>query len=248
MLMDYRRIQALEQQVQDLLRTQKPGAAAQQSLPTLQEAVTSAESSASGVEVPPTGDVVDTGLVSVEHADTLVDLYKSEMMPHFPFIHIPPHVTGRMMRHDKPFLFVAILSVSSFHDHRIQERLVDRFKYLVSDKVLLGGDDNLSLEYVQGLMVALAWYVVVSTLSRHQILASSDLAFRNHYHMRSQYYSQYLQLAISVAVDMRLDRKPVRAKASNPGSKRNPLWDLPNPQWLAEEQRAAAGLFYLSST
>lgn len=184
----------------------------------------------------------------MEQADTLVDLYKTEMMPHYPFVHIPPHVTGRTMRHDRPFLFVAILSVSSFHDPRAQERLVHRFKYLVSEKVLLGGDDNLVLEYVQGLLVALAWYVVIQRYSCFPKSPYSDSTSRNHYHKGSAYYSQYLQLCISVAVDMRLDRKSVRAKPTNPGSKRNPLWDLPNPQWMAEEQRAAAGLFYLSST
>jgi hypothetical protein len=76
----------------------------------------------------------------------------------------------------------------------------------------------------------------------------SDFLFRNHYHKGSTYYSQYLQLAISIAVDMRLDRKSIRAKPANPGSKRNPLWEQPTPKWIAEEQRAAAGLFYLSST
>jgi hypothetical protein len=45
-----------------------------------------------------------------------------------------------------------------------------------------------------------------------------------------------------------MDRKRIRAKPDTPGSKRNPLWNLRSPQWIAEEQRAAAGLFYLSST
>lgn len=75
---------------------------------------------------------------------------------------------------------------------------------------------------------------------------------RNQYHGRSKYYSQYLQLAISLAVDMRLDRKPVHPKPANAGSKRNPVPEcapgLYDNAWGAEEQRAAAGLFYISST
>jgi hypothetical protein len=161
----------LEQQVQDLLRNQKPGPVAQQPLPAVREGTTSANSSASGVEVPSTGDVVDEDLVSLERADTLIELYKSEMMPHFPFIYIAPHLTGRMMRFDKPFLFLAILSVSCFHDPVTQEKLVHGFKYLVSEKVLMGGDDNLSLEYVQGLMVVLAWYVIAALEANRSALA-----------------------------------------------------------------------------
>ena len=56
-------------------------------------------------------------------------------------------------------------------------------------------------------------------------------------------------LAVSIAVDMRLDRKPIRSKPINPGSKRNPIANYEGgPNWGPEEQRAAAGIFYISST
>jgi hypothetical protein len=72
---------------------------------------------------------------------------------------------------------------------------------------------------------------------------------RNQYHGRSKYYSQYLQLAISIAVDMRLDRKAVHQKSADAGTKRNPVSEKTGLQtWGAEEQRAAAGIFYISST
>lgn len=73
---------------------------------------------------------------------------------------------------------------------------------------------------------------------------------RNQYHGRSKYYSQYLQLAVSIAVDMRLDRKPIRSKEKSYGNKRDPLVaGSPGTQtWGPEEQRAAAGIFYISST
>jgi hypothetical protein len=73
---------------------------------------------------------------------------------------------------------------------------------------------------------------------------------RNQYHGRSKYYSQYLHAAISLAVDMRLDRKPLRPKPTNAGTARNPVTDKPGMltvAWGPEEQRAAAGLFYIAS-
>ncbi|KAK7189033.1 hypothetical protein DPSP01_004141 [Paraphaeosphaeria sporulosa] len=215
------RIQALEAQVQDLLRIKTPSYKVQQPLP---------EASLSAHPSPPSdGDVVDEDILPMERADTLVELYKSEMMPHFPFIIIPPTETGASLRHEKPFLFLAVLSVASFHDLAAQEKLGNRFKTMVTDKVLYGGDDCLKLEYLQGLMVVLAW---------------------NQYHGRSKYFTQYLQLAISIAVDMRLDRKPVVQVPRRYEDKRDPLVaGMPGTQtWGPEEQRASAGIFYISST
>jgi len=155
-----RRIQALEQQVQDLLRTQNPTPLSQQALPEASSTPslsTNAPATSSITSVPPDGDIIDQDILTIERADTLVEMYKSDMMPHFPFIVIPSNLTSKTLRIEKPFLFVAILSVASFHDLNTQERLATRFKYMVSDKVLLGGDDCLSLEYLQGLLIVLAW-------------------------------------------------------------------------------------------
>lgn len=152
-----RRIQALEQQVQDLLKTQRPGPLSQQPLPEGIAVGPSAADSPPILPAPPNGDVIDEDILSIERADTLVEMYKSDMMPHFPFIILAPHITGRELRHSKSFLFLAILSVACFHDLTTQDKLGNRFKYMVSDKVLLGGDDCLQLEYLQGLLIVLAW-------------------------------------------------------------------------------------------
>ncbi|CAO2647335.1 Nn.00g082570.m01.CDS01 [Neocucurbitaria sp. VM-36] len=217
------RIQALEQQVQDLLRLQKSGPVVQQPLP--EESAINTSASASPDQH---GDVIDEEIVSIEKANTLVQVYKTDMMPHFPFVILAPRTTAGELRYTRSFLFLAILSVACFHDLNIQNKLCHCFKYMVSEKVLLGGDDCLQLEYLQGLLIVLAW---------------------NQYHGRSKYYSQYLQLAISIAVDMRLDRKPIHPKPSNAGSKRDPIAEKVGTQtWGPEEQRAAAGIFYITST
>ena len=148
--------------MQDLLRTQNPTHFAQRALPE-GSAVPSMAASTDGTSistapsVPADGDVIDEEILSIERAETLVEMYRSDMMPHFPFIVIPSQVTAESLRHEKPFLFLAILSVACYHDLNTQLRLGDRFKYLVSDKVLLGGDSCLSLEYLQGLLIVLAW-------------------------------------------------------------------------------------------
>ncbi|KAF1928207.1 uncharacterized protein M421DRAFT_420747 [Didymella exigua CBS 183.55] len=219
------RIQALEQQVKDLLRLQQKGPIVQQPLP--EGSATAARQSSPPVAGE--GDIIDDDVVSIERAETLVAMYKTDMMPHFPFVIIPPHTTAGDIRHAKPFLFLAIISVACYHDLQTQDKLYHRFKYLVSDKVLYGGDECLDLQYLQGLLIALAW---------------------NQFHGRSKNYSQYLQLAISIAVDLRLDRKPIHQKP-NEGSKRDPI---ARDQYKGEAnsdsaaQRAAAGIFYIAST
>lgn len=84
------------------------------------------------------------------------------------------------------------------------------------------------------------------------ILVQGELLMllRNQYHGRSKYYTQYLQLAISLAVDMRLDRKPMIQVPKRYEDKRDPLVaGSPGTQtWGPEEQRASAGIFYISST
>ena len=157
-----RRIQALEAQVQDLLRTQQPGSITQQPLPEdpPYPPVPS--------ERPTTGDVIDEELLSSEKGETLFDLYKSELMPHFPFVIIPAQASGRNWRYQKTFMFLAIVTVASYHDLGLQEKLGELFKQQVVDKVLFGGDDCLSLEYLQGLLIVLSWY---SSLTRPVLLS-----------------------------------------------------------------------------
>jgi hypothetical protein len=93
----------------------------------------------------------------MDQAETLVQVYRTDMMPHFPFVIVPPHTTAGDLRNTKPFLFLAVISVACFHDLDTQNKLCNRFKFMVSDKVLLGGDDCLELEYIQGLLIVLAW-------------------------------------------------------------------------------------------
>lgn len=146
------RIHALEQQVKDLLRLQQKGPVVQQPLP---EGTASAHQGSSPIAGD--GDIIDDDVVSIERAGTLVEMYKTDMMPHFPFVIIPPHTTVSDIRHAKPFLFLAIISVACFHDLQTQDKLYHRFKYMVSEKVLYGGDECLDLQYLQGLLIALAW-------------------------------------------------------------------------------------------
>ena len=147
------RIQALEQQVKDLLRLQQKGPLVQQPLPEGSATATRQSSQPVAGE----GDIIDDDVVSIERAETLMDMYKTDMMPHFPFVMFNAHAKASDLRHAQPFLFRAVLSVACYHDLQTQDKLYHRFKYMVSEKVLYGGDECLDLQYLQGLLIALAW-------------------------------------------------------------------------------------------
>ncbi|KAI3390924.1 hypothetical protein diail_8351, partial [Diaporthe ilicicola] len=46
-------------------------------------------------------------------ADTLVSIFRTRMLPHFAFVELPAHLTARKLQRDRPFLFRAIVCVTS---------------------------------------------------------------------------------------------------------------------------------------
>ncbi|PGH05522.1 hypothetical protein GX51_02860 [Blastomyces parvus] len=170
-------------------------------------------------------DIADSGLISMETANLLLEKFKTTMTPHFPFVVVAPPVTAERLRLEKPFLFMAIMAAASFETMPLQRRLGRMVARTVSSRVILAGEVGFDL--LQGLLVHLAWC---------------------QYHSRPRRYTQFLQLAIGILVELRLDCPPQKISW-----KTGLTWDGGNPQlrqqsWGTDEQRAVAGCFYLSST
>lgn len=160
--------------MQNLLRIKDPSHNAQQPLPVVNDAYATAATSAPtipSVEVSEAQeeDVIDEGILTMERAEMLVVTFKTEMMPHFPFVIVPQQDTGQKLRHEKPMLFLAILLVASYHDLNAQIKLGDRFKQVAVEKVLHGADACLELEYLQALMIVVAWYDTVALIERMKV-------------------------------------------------------------------------------
>ncbi|EED15032.1 conserved hypothetical protein [Talaromyces stipitatus ATCC 10500] len=185
-------------------------------------------------------DPITHGILSIDTAECLLGTFKKEMIPHFPFVVIPPETSAEYLRREKGFLFLAILASSSFADMPLQRRLGREFKKAVASRMIVNGE--VSFELLQGLMVYLAWRV------------SYKLLFvGSHYHTRPNRYTQFLQLAISIIIDLRLDRPPLTKTWKTPLLFRSKYEDtgeemFTRPSWGLDEQRAVAGCYYLSST
>lgn len=98
----------------------------------------------------------------MEAAEELLSTFKTQMIPHFPFIVIYPHENAQHLRREKPFLFLAILSTASFADMPLQRLLGNETKKFIASHMVLNGE--VSLELLQGLLVFLAWWALSPTL------------------------------------------------------------------------------------
>ncbi|QKX54629.1 uncharacterized protein TRUGW13939_01717 [Talaromyces rugulosus] len=175
------------------------------------------------------GDVIDQGLLNMEAAEVLLSTYKSQMIAHFPFVFIYPYETAQHLRREKPFLFLTILSTASFANMPLQRLLGNETKKFIASRMVLNGE--VSLELLQGLLVFLAW---------------------SHYYTRPYRFTQFMQLAISLVIELRLDQPP-QARTWKNGFQLKPDYSLTSqfadqPAWSFAEQRATAGCYYLAST
>ncbi|KAB8277404.1 hypothetical protein BDV30DRAFT_234736 [Aspergillus minisclerotigenes] len=176
-----------------------------------------------------TMDVVARGYLSMEAAQSFIDIYRTDMTLHFPFVVISPQVTATDLRQQKPFLFLAVLASAAYSNMPLQRLLGREFKKVIASRMITSGE--VSFELLQGMLVFLAW---------------------SHYHSRPHRYTQFLQLAIGLMVELRLDRPP-QTKTWKTALRFNKEYTLDDeqytrPSWGLDEQRAVIGCYYLSST
>ncbi|KAL1632630.1 hypothetical protein SLS56_003529 [Neofusicoccum ribis] len=191
-------------------------------------------------------DVVDAGAVTFQAAEYYVELYKSTLTPHFPFVVLPQDTSAQQLRREKPLLFLAVLASAAYGDVAVQRDLAMRMRNVIAE--YLAGRGSMSFELLQALLVHLAW--LASNVKPPDYSALT--LFRSQYHPKPKRYSQYLQLAVSIIVDQRLDRHPrTRRWKTHVGASAEEHFDEAQPPYASRSpdvQRAVAGCYYLSSS
>ncbi|KFZ16534.1 hypothetical protein V502_05049 [Pseudogymnoascus sp. VKM F-4520 (FW-2644)] len=224
------RIEALEAKVNQLLGATSQGVTAQPARSTPPEQFTfdfGSEGPTPAVTSGMIKDVIDDEMLDMEAASRYLEIFRTVMVHRFPFVVISPSVTAQELREKKPFLFLTVLAAASYENMPLQRRLGKEIKHVVSSRMIFGGEA--SIEILQGILVYLAW---------------------NHYYSRPRVYSQFLQLAIGIVVDLRLNRPPPSGPPKvgftlelDIGTKANyPM------AWSQDERRAVAGCFYHASS
>ncbi|KAG5948255.1 hypothetical protein E4U59_002056 [Claviceps monticola] len=88
--------------------------------------------------------------------DVLLELFRSQMQPVFPFVIVPPTVSAYELHATKPFLMSAIRMVTSFRSLRSMSAQLCRLMSHIADHVLMRSAR--SLELLQGILVMIGWH------------------------------------------------------------------------------------------
>lgn len=93
--------------------------------------------------------------VELPESRRLLDIYREQFAPHFPFIHISDRISACELRHERPWLYRSVLMIAAQEERLRQQELG---KQIVSDialTMLLRGDK--SLDMLQALCVCNLW-------------------------------------------------------------------------------------------
>ncbi|KAA8645767.1 uncharacterized protein ATNIH1004_007186 [Aspergillus tanneri] len=169
--------------------------------------------------------------ISLSEAEECLNFFRSRMLPCFPFINLGPDITAWHLRQDRPFLFQAIVTVTTFST---QKKLAqaEELKRLLFTSALLNVQSNIDL--LLGLLTYLAW-------STDAFLGRADLV------------SRLMMLAISLVYDMRLfNRSPPDVEimmiiTQGRADENDQNTSKETAKGFMEKQRAVLACFILSS-
>ncbi|RDK47561.1 hypothetical protein M752DRAFT_260923 [Aspergillus phoenicis ATCC 13157] len=137
---------------------------------------------------PNVGDAVDCELrssrmnLNMNEAEELLLQFRQQRA-YFPFIEVPEVTTAAAMAASQPFLLLAILTVSLTRKPLLQKRLDERFRRVLSERIIFYGEK--SMDYVQGLLVYMAWRPL-------------------HIRPLSRQGSQFMQILVTMIIDLKL--------------------------------------------
>lgn len=109
--------------------------------------------------IPGHGDTVspDMDIIAISAGDAAssLELFRSEMMPLFPFVHILPSATPQSLGREKPILYLAIMVAVRSQDAHRHSSLVETIREEISTKFMTCLEQDVGL--LEGLLVYLAW-------------------------------------------------------------------------------------------
>lgn len=179
-----------------------------------------------------------------------LDTYAKMMIPMFPFLPIPSHMSAEKLRRERPFLYLNISMIAS-PDPARQQELSNTIKQYVADRIIMRGQRSLDL--LQGLLVHLTWFISVSRLHQANFSGSidgpapnSNLPPRQPTQGTAQ-LDAFLHLAMAQAISMGLNQDP-----SNPKTILQPITYLSQvdlhrdkiPPRTLEDRRTYLGCYY----
>jgi len=94
--------------------------------------------------------------ITIDQAEELLRQFHS-IKNFFPFVVIPEEATIKSLSRNSPFLLLAMLCAASAKDIQLVHHLDHEFRRVLSEKIICEG--RKSLDFLQGLLVYIAWLV-----------------------------------------------------------------------------------------
>lgn len=104
-------------------------------------------------------------------SEELLDMFRADFARQVPFITIPPHINSTSLAQERPYLYQAIITVTSstfYHDSVYQIELGQQFLKDLTHEVVVMGKRNLDI--LQGLLVYITWCVAFPYTSASETL------------------------------------------------------------------------------
>ncbi|KAI9154696.1 LOW QUALITY PROTEIN: Transcription factor himD [Paramyrothecium foliicola] len=100
--------------------------------------------------------IVDRGLLGKAEAAALVDMFRANHVPKFPFVVLSHDETATRLRTREPFLFLCVAAVAMGSAHPLRKIIADEVMRHVTMRIVARSER--SLELLRGLLIYTAWY------------------------------------------------------------------------------------------
>jgi hypothetical protein len=171
-------------------------------------------------------DIIDRGLISKEDAEELLDIYRNDLTMACPGVLIPAEWNAFTLRAKKPVLFHAVMAAASHTKGvSLSNRLHEEAVYLYAKMLFIKGEK--SLQYIQALLVTVAYYNPPNSPAQLQIY-------------------QYGNMAASMALELGLASKP-RTHEQLPKRAIRSLQKISSAEELLENCRTILSLYVLTA-
>lgn len=124
---------------------------------------------------PPTGSIlasepsiVDRGLLSEAEAEVLVEKFRSDFVPKYPFVVIAHNETAARLNNREPFLFLCIVGVTIGSAHPLRKTVAEEIMKHVTLRIVARSERN--LELLRGLLIYTTWYSYPAQRNHPQLL------------------------------------------------------------------------------
>ncbi|EPE04488.1 hypothetical protein F503_03550 [Ophiostoma piceae UAMH 11346] len=184
---------------------------------------------------------------TIEEAEHSFQVFRSTMLPYFPFVHLPPDLTAQQLRATRPYFWLAIMSMTYQRlPGHVQQARSTHLRALFAQRIVL--ESEKSLDLLQSLLTFLAWIHYTSRRDRPTLSVITQLAISLVYDLGLHKYMAPCKSLIARLVRDHYQQSygPGLATSSTSGAGTDDAFPEPQTSSL-DERRAALSCYVLTS-